>query len=664
MCFSLPASAGYLLMVPTLQPYRVISPQGKWRLDVTPSNRQGSGSAITTLTNVSTGEIAWKQTLPFTFWQSCVNEEGVVGGYAYTGGVIGGEGGKLNADHFVISFLDAKGQPMHEEKTPRQNSGFSSMVYGPEIYAQRLLLDAENNRMIVLMQQGIFLSYSMRNGMIERSFLPEKKGDAFGYLTPDEIRFIPNTRLMLLQSNSASGNGTETTSTSCIQLIDEDGRTVWAASQRKIYGAEKQWPFPEYRILDATIAVDVDADPFAEQDPFATVDESKNNDETLEFVGPPAPSPVATFEVYFGDTEEKVVLQIFDANRNNDPSDYRVAEISREKWNLPKQDEEELEDPKPPTDFPKIETKQLASFSLKKADGSPLTGIAAVALGPQEKIHALPRDNGIIHVFDRDGKFLHVCDPGKKQLVQIYHFDASMAVDDKGEVFARFTDWHNSSKEGNDSHDGLYARFSVDGKRSPERLSPPSAESSDSVMVQPMTNNLIFYGFGHEVDVIRRDQYGTPAATLTRRADGQWLDFIRDVACAPDGSIAVFDSSRGNESGGFITPFPKLPGHLPAETITLYQADGTPIRTLDFTRYAALTQIAFDGKHILATSSYDPPTPIVYIFTADGKPVGALQMAEWAGKENVNLRAFIVSEGKEILAVDQVSGIVFRYQMP
>jgi hypothetical protein len=164
--------------------------------------------------------------------------------------------------------------------------------------------------------------------------------------------------------------------------------------------------------------------------------------------------------------------------------------------------------------------------------------------------------------------------------------------------------------------------------------------------------------------VIRRDQYGTPAATLTRRADGQWLDFIRDVACAPDGSIAVFDSSRGNESGGFITPFPKLPGHLPAETITLYQADGTPIRTLDFTRYAALTQIAFDGKHILATSSYDPPTPIVYIFTADGKPVGALQMAEWAGKENVNLRAFIVSEGKEILAVDQVSGIVFRYQMP
>ena len=674
--FSLPAAAGYPPMVPTLQPYRVVSPQGKWRLDVTPSNRQGAGPALTTLTNITTAEVVWKRMLPYTFWQCCVNDEGIVGGFAYTKGPLGEGSYDKDPGEYVLSFFDAQGLLMHEERSKRYGSSVGMGYYMPTHCAYRLLLDSENDRMILLMQDGQFRFHSMRDGTLLSAFQPEQKGDAFGYLSPDEIRFIPGTQFILLESNGAWGNDTETTSSSCVQLIDEDGRTVWAASQRKIYGPEKKWPFPKYLILDHVLPMQEEepmqeegnADPFdndgAVVDPFAAVDPFTDTDEAPELAGPPTPTPVATFAVYVGDSEEKVVFRISDASINHGASDYRVAEVSREKYTLPPQQQEMDEDPKPPADFPKVEAKQLTKFPLKKADGSPMTGIAAVALGPEEKIHALPIDNGIIHVFDRDGKFLHVCDPGEQQPVKIHHFDTSIAVDNKGEVFARFTDWYNSSEDGKNSHDGLYVRFSVDGKRNLERLTPPSAENSGSVLVQPMTNNLIFYGFGHEVAVIRRDQYGTPAATLTQRADVQWLDFIRDVACAPDGTIAVRDSSRGNKSGGFITPFPKLPGHLPAETITLYQADGTPIRTLDFNRYAALTQIAFDGNHILAISSYDPPTPIVYVFTADGKPVGSILIAEFAGKESVNLRAFIVSEGKEILAVDLVSGMVYRYEMP
>ncbi len=80
----IPSWGGYPPMVPILQPYQVVSPDGTWVLDVKPGNREASGPAATTLTNVKTGRIAWKRMLPYTFWQCCVNDDGVVGGFAYT----------------------------------------------------------------------------------------------------------------------------------------------------------------------------------------------------------------------------------------------------------------------------------------------------------------------------------------------------------------------------------------------------------------------------------------------------------------------------------------------------------------------------------------------------------------------------------------------------
>ena len=44
--------------------------------------------------------------------------------------------------------------------------------------------------------------------------------------------------------------------------------------------------------------------------------------------------------------------------------------------------------------------------------------------------------------------------------------------------------------------------------------------------------------------------------------------------------------------------------------------------------------------------------------------MGSIEIEELLGKENVDLRAFIVAGGKEIRAVDQVSGTVYRYEMP
>jgi hypothetical protein len=667
----MPSWAGYPPMVPVFQPYRVVSPDRTWFLDVKPGNREAAGPAVTTLTHSKTGEVSWKRTLPYTFWQCCVNDDGIVGGYAYTKGVMGENDPTKDAGDFIVSFLDAKGFPMHQETSRRTPSFVGMGYYVPEHWAHRLLLDDQNDRMLMIMPDGLFRFYSMRNGMLESAFSPESKGDAFGYEGPDEVRFIPNTRLMLLQSNSVVTSGGDntstTTSTSCIQIVDSGGRTLWAVSQKKILGEEMEWPFPKFSILDAKmapepepLAVDkplVDWDPFAEPNPAA---DAKQEPEPS---GPPAPPRIASFNIHFGDSGEKAEYLITDTGGENGLPTYQVVEISRVK-SAPPKEPEDGEDAPPPADFSTMDARKLAAFQLKRADGTPVSDIVAVALGPGNTIHLIEHDKGLIQVFDQNGKFLHVCDPGANQTIETGYNSASIAVDEKGHVFARISEDLGAEKDRKNPHAGHYLKFSRDGTLEGEPLAPPANGVSGNIVIQPQTNNLIFHGFADEVEISSYFPDANHVATLTHRADGQWLESIHDVACAPDGSIAVRDSSSGNSSGGFITPFPRLPSHLPVETISIYTREGDPLHTIDFSRFAGLSEIAFDGKHIAATFPYEPPTPLVYLFDSDGAPVGAIRIAELAGIERVNLRPFIVAGGREILAVDLESGMSCRYELP
>jgi hypothetical protein len=643
----------------------VVSPNGTWQLNVKPGNRIAEGSALTTLTNKKTGEIAWKQMLPYTFWQCCVNEKGIVAGYAYTKGAKG-EVNKEDPGLFLISFLDVSGELMHQERT-KQVQEWIGMGYNmPAYWAKHLYLDGENDRMILLMPGGVLRTYNMRTGTLERAFLPGSKGDASAYEWLDEIHFIPNTKLMLLQSNSAGGNSEETKVKSCIQLIDEGGKTLWAVSQSKVFGAEKEWPYPEFHILKAEKIVNNDPmpDPFVDpfMDPFAD-DPREAGDEAPEFQMTPEPEQVSGFEIYLGDTEEKVVLHVLDASKDDGDLVYEIKEISREKWKLPKKSTV-YDNDSPPENFPVARTKQLASFQLKNQDGTSLSDIAAVTIGTDGKIYALDRKQAVINAYDSKGIFLRVFKPDKKYKLDISYHSACIAVDYKGEIFVRTANDYGIDDDKKDPFAGHFLRFSADGTLKEKTLKPPASEFSDRIFAQPLTDYLIFSGYGDGVSVTRRDKYGSQFTSLTHRHNGQWLERIKDVAFAPDGSIAVKDSSLGDSSGGFTTPFSRLPNHLPAETITIYTPEGKSIRTIDFNGYELLSEIAFDDKHIIATYPYHPATPLIYVFDSMGRPIGAVKIDELKNKERVDLRSYIIANGKEVLAIDKESGRVFRYEMP
>ena len=110
------SQAGYPPYVPMLQPYRITSPNGTYLFEVKPSNPDGTGPCMVALTIKDTKECVWKRKLPFTFWQACVADDGVVLGFGYNAGPLGNsipESGICS--NFIVRIFDEKGNSVYEE---------------------------------------------------------------------------------------------------------------------------------------------------------------------------------------------------------------------------------------------------------------------------------------------------------------------------------------------------------------------------------------------------------------------------------------------------------------------------------------------------------------------------------------------------------------------
>jgi len=148
--------------------------------------------------------------------------------------------------------------------------------------------------------------------------------------------------------------------------------------------------------------------------------------------------------------------------------------------------------------------------------------IAALMVGPGDRLYAVDRRTGSVHVFDDTGRRLHVCEPSAEdfadELVQRW-----LTVSDAGEVLLS----GGASK-------GL-VRFGANGERlGIDSLTP--AETSQKWYAQPGTGRTWVVG---RSSVLLKEPDGRVVRSIERAPDGTGLRGLVEAAVARDGSIAV-----------------------------------------------------------------------------------------------------------------------------
>jgi hypothetical protein len=132
---------------PTLNPKSYASPSGRYSMFVNPSDLYGRGKATYRLT--LEGRQVWSGEKPYTLWDACVGDDGVVAGYAYSHGWRGFSeaGHEAGMGEFRVVIIDAQGKERLEHVTKRADSRF--LHRPPDPLASGVILDSEHDRLIV-----------------------------------------------------------------------------------------------------------------------------------------------------------------------------------------------------------------------------------------------------------------------------------------------------------------------------------------------------------------------------------------------------------------------------------------------------------------------------------------------------------------------------------
>jgi len=144
-------------------------------------------------------------------------------------------------------------------------------------------------------------------------------------------------------------------------------------------------------------------------------------------------------------------------------------------------------------------------------DATRLGRIAAIALGPGDRIHAADERTGAVHVFDARGALVHVCRPDPEDFDRPASL-APLSVFEDGEVLYQSV------------------RFDAAGKRLGKR--------------EPMPHWYRGAG-GRRWQRLRQgglqllEHDGTPLRTVERDSENRWIRGLDRVATALDGSIAI-----------------------------------------------------------------------------------------------------------------------------
>ena len=138
------------------------------------------------------------------------------------------------------------------------------------------------------------------------------------------------------------------------------------------------------------------------------------------------------------------------------------------------------------------------------------------------------------------------------------------------------------------------------------------------------------------------DEKGAVFRTITRRADGLWLERPETAATAPDGSNAVVSGGKQMRMEG---------GEL---AVSLYSPQAEPILTFPLPKTIewSFPRIAYDGKHFVLTGD-----KAIVVFDASGKPLGQFIPAQ---SDEAWWTPFRAPDGRGLLLFDGANRSPFR----
>jgi hypothetical protein len=248
----------------------------------------------------------------------------------------------------------------------------------------------------------------------------------------------------------------------------------------------------------------------------------------------------------------------------------------------------------------------------------------AITLDSQDRIYAVARRTGSVHVFEPDGRWLRVCSPGSADVPNGLH-KPNLTVSDGGDAYLGL----------GITGDGPYLHFSPEGNR----LRIESLRLKDiqeKWYCQPGMGRRWILGY-EKIYLV--DSAGKVLRTVTRRPDGQWIAMPENASVAADGSVGVLSSGQGPIA------------------VSLYGPEGEPIRTFTLPSTVAWSfpRLAYDGRFVVVAGEKE-----VVLFDASGKVLGRFTPAH---EDNAWWAPFLTRKSHELLLYNGQNA-VYRFALP
>lgn len=315
------------------------SPSGRATLFVDPGQRSGSGPA--SYRCVREGQELWSGTRPYTLWEADVTDDGLVAGYAYAAGYMGGKD-----DALTVVLINPDGTMRLEERSQRE--GFLSDMGSPRPMAAGVLIDAENDRLIVRIKTESrwtrlftesWWTYSLTTGEPGRRVDP-RAGLPESARILQAARVVPGASLVLVNwlwhDYEAEHFG------SVFTLLDPDGEVVWRLD----------WP------TDHTVAGDDEATSRIQRE--------------LRQHGAILAVERGTFTLRQVATNERVTFEVEPAAGSR--GDWKVREVARAPFILETSATSDAGTP------PTLALTHLGSIQLGSPPSSPIRDVSSLAL--------------------------------------------------------------------------------------------------------------------------------------------------------------------------------------------------------------------------------------------------------------------------------------------